>query len=164
LERRRRVPDSAGFSLLEVVIVVLVISLTLAITYPVLNRGSASLHLRASGRDFLNLLRYAREKAITEQKGMMVMVDRSTRQVVMSDELGGSPHSLVLPKGIRIQRYSLVGEEVVQGPLVIHFLPNGSSENAEIVLQAETGALLKVITDPITGGARIQIGSAENSP
>jgi prepilin-type N-terminal cleavage/methylation domain-containing protein len=164
LERGLGVRDSAGFSLLELVIVVLLICLTLAITYPVLSRGSASLQLRASGRDFLNLLRYAREKAIMEQKGMMVTVDRSTRQVVMSDEFGTGSHSLVLPKTIRIQRYYLVGEEVVEGALVVHFLPNGSSENAEIVLQAETGALLKVITDPITGGARIQIGSAENSP
>ena len=142
----------------------LIISFTMAITYPVLSRGSSSLRLRASGRDFLNLLRYAREKAITEQKGMMVMVDRSTRQVVMSDDLGGSPHALVLPKDVIIQRYSLVGEEVVQGPLVIHFLPNGSSETAEIVLQGGTGAVLKVLTDPITGGARIQTGSGENSP
>lgn len=139
-------------------------SLTLAITYPVLNRGTGSLHLKAAGRDFMNLLRYAREKAITEQRGMMVMVDRNTRQIVMSDDLGGSPHALALPKDIMIRRYSLVGEEVIRGPLVIHFLPNGSSETAEIVLEAEKGPSLKVITDPITGGARIQTGSVERFP
>ena len=143
--------------------VVVVISLTLAITIPVLSRGGSSLRLRASGRDLLNLMRYAREKAITEQKGMVVTLDRGTRQVVMSDDLGGSPHPLVLPKDVLILRYSLVGEEVTQGPLMIHFLPNGSAETAEILLQAGNGSSLKVLTDPVTGGARIQTAS-EASP
>ncbi len=160
----RRPVNTSGFSLIELVMVVLIMSLALAVTYPLLSRGSTSLRLRASGRDLLNLMRYAREKAITEQSGMMVLADRSTGKILLSDEMGGGAHALMLPKDVRIQQLLLAGQEVTQGPLLIHFLPNGSSDNAAILLVADNGAILKVFTDPITGGARIQLGTGEVSP
>lgn len=144
--------------------VILVISLTLAITYPVLSRGGSSLRLRASGRDLVNLMRYAREKAITEQKGMMVLADREAGRIILSNESGEGVHTLQLPREVRIQRLALEGQEIMQGPMLVHFLSNGSSDNAELVLIADNGAMLRVFTDPITGGARIQLGSGETSP
>ncbi len=160
--RRRARAD--GFSLLEVVIVILIMSLAMAVTYPVLSRGSTSLHLRASGRDLLNLMRYAREKAITEQTGMMVLADRSTNKVTLSDVMGQGVHNLAFPKDVRIQKLALDGVEVKEGPLLIRFLSNGSAENAEVQLVGDNGATLRVFTDPITGGARIQLGTGEVSP
>ena len=65
----------AGFTLLELLIIVVVMALVLAVTYPSLSRGSTALHLRSSGRDILNIFRYAREKAVTEQTGMKVRVE-----------------------------------------------------------------------------------------
>ncbi len=160
----RRLAGIDGFSLLEVVIVILIMSLAMAVTYPVMSRGSTSLHLRASGRDLLNLMRYAREKAITEQTGMMMVADPSTNRITLTDVMGQGAHSLILPKDVRIQRLSLNGMEVTNGPLLVRFLTNGSSENAEVQLRADNGAVLRVFTDPITGGARIQLGSGEVSP
>ena len=160
----RRQERTDGFSLLEVVIVVLIMSLALAVTYPIMSRGTTSLHLRASGRDLLNLMRYAREKAITEQTGMMMVADRDTRKITLTDVMGQGVHFVQLPKDVRIQKLALDGQEVTDGPLLIHFLSNGSSENAEVQLVADNGAVLKVFTDPITGGARIQLGSGEVSP
>ena len=52
-----------GFTLLELLIVVLVVGLVLAVSYPSLSRGSAVVHLRTTSRDVLNIFRYAREKA-----------------------------------------------------------------------------------------------------
>ena len=156
--------QAGGFSLVEVVMVILIISLALAVSYPMLSRGTSSLHLRASGRDILNLMRYAREKAITEQAGMMVAADRGTGRVVLSSDLGQGVHTVLLPKDVKIDRLVFSGREVLQGPLLIHFLSNGSSDSAELDLVADNGAQLRVFTDPITGGARIQLGSGEVSP
>ncbi len=153
-----------GFTLLEVVIVILIMSLALAVTYPVMSRGSTALRLRASGRDLLNLMRYAREKAITEQTVMVMLADRGTNSITLTDEMGQGKHVLTLPKGVRIQKLALDGQEVTEGPLLIRFLSNGSTENAEVLLAADNGAALRVFTDPITGGARIQLGSGEVSP
>ena len=152
-----------GFTLLELLIVVLVIALALAVAYPSLSRGSASIHLRTSARDVLNVFRFAREKAVTEQVGIRVVVNRETQELVMSDDLGDGTRSYRMPEGVKIQRIALAGTEIMEGPLVVRFLPNGSSENAEVLLESRTGSRLRIITDPITGGAHIEAGVEENS-
>jgi len=144
--------------------VVLVIALALAVSYPSLSRGSASIHLRTAARDVLNVFRYAREKAVTEQTGMRVVVNRETQELVMSDDLGDGTRSYRMPGDVKIQRIALAGVEIMEGPLVVRFLPNGSSENAEVLLTSQSGSSLRIITDPITGGARIERGSGENQP
>jgi prepilin-type N-terminal cleavage/methylation domain-containing protein len=152
-----------GFTLLEVIIVVLVIALVLAVSYPSLSRGSAAIHLRSTGRDVLNTFRFAREKAVTEQVGMRVTVDREKQSLVLTDDLGDGTRTYAMPKDVKIQRMALAGSEITQGPLIIRFLPNGSSESAEILLQSDSGSSLRIFSDPITGGARIETGSGENT-
>jgi len=149
--------------LLELIIVVLVMALVLAVSYPSLSRGSASIHLRSTARDVLNTFRFAREKAVTEQVGMKVMVDRQKQQLVLTDDLGDGSRTYDMPKDVKIQRMALAGTEITEGPLTIRFLPNGSSESAEILLESDSGATLRIVSDPITGGARIETGSGENT-
>ena len=152
-----------GFTLLELLIVVLVITLALAVAYPSLSRGTSSIHLRSTARDVLNTFRYAREKAVTEQTGMRVTVDQAKQELVLTDDFGDGSRTYVLPKDVKIQRMSLAGNEVAQGPLLVRFLPNGSSENIEVLLKSDTGSYLRVVTDPITGGARVEPGPGENA-
>ena len=144
-----------GFTLLELIIVVLVISLTLAVTYPSLSRGATSIRLRSTARDILNTFRTAREKSVTEQAGMRVLVDREKQELVLSDDLGDGARRYRLPDDVRIHSIASGGIEITEGPLVVRFLPNGSSQNAEVLLESKTGGHLRIVTDPITGGARI---------
>jgi len=152
-----------GFTLLELMIVVLVLALVLAVSYPSLSRGSTALHLRATGRDVLNTFRYAREKAVTEQTRMKVVVDREKQQLMLTDYFGDGVRTYLLPKDIKIQRIALAGNEIMDSFMVVRFLPNGSCDNSEVLLQTDKGSSLKVLTDPITGGARIESGSGENA-
>jgi prepilin-type N-terminal cleavage/methylation domain-containing protein len=151
-----------GFTLLELIIVVLVIALVVAVTYPSISRGSATIRLRATGRDILSTFRYAREKAVTEQTGMRVVVDREKQELILSDDLGDGPRRYRLPREVKVYRIAQAGTEVAEGPLIVRFLPNGSAENAEVLLKSDAGAYLRIITDPITGGARIEQGAGEN--
>ncbi len=156
--------SQAGFTLLEVIVVVFVIALVLAVTYPSLSRGSASIRLRATGRDVLSTFRYAREKAVTEQTGMRVTVDREKQQLVLSDDLGDGARIYKMPENVRIDRIALSGNEIREGPLVVRFLPNGSTENTEVLLRSNTGSVIRIATDPITGGARVVSDSGEVAP
>jgi len=153
-----------GFSLLELVIVLLVISMAVAISYPTLSRGTKAFNLRASGRDLLTTLRFARERAITEQRVMKVVVDRESGKVTLSDEIGADARSYVLPKSITIQGTMLAGEIIPEGPLSVSFLPNGSSVEVQVLLQSDTGGVVRIVTDPITGGARILLDRGEFLP
>jgi prepilin-type N-terminal cleavage/methylation domain-containing protein len=145
-----------GFTLLELLVVIFIVSLVMAVSYPSLSRGAASLHLRTAGRDVLNTFRFAREKAITEQTETVVAIDKERQEIVLSDNLGENIRKYVLPHGVKIRTVSQADHEVLDGPLTIRFFPNGSSENAQVLLISETGSLLRVISDPFSGGARIE--------
>jgi len=151
-----------GFTLLEIIIVVFVIALVMVVTYPSISRGSTTIRLRSTGRDILNTFRYAREKAVTEQTGMRVVVDREKQELILSDDLGDASRRYGMPKEVKIHRVMLAGAEVTRGPLIVRFLPNGSAENAEVLLKSDAGAYLRILTDPITGGARVEQGAGEN--
>jgi prepilin-type N-terminal cleavage/methylation domain-containing protein len=155
---------SHGFTLLELLIVVLIIALVLAVSYPALSRGSIALHLRTTARDVLNTFRYAREKAVTEQTGMRVTVDKENQKLILANDLGDGSREYVLPHDVKIQRIALAGNAIEEGSMIVRFRPNGSSDKAEILLQSGTGSLLRIVSDPITGGARIEPGSGESSP
>lgn len=149
---------SRGFSLLELLVVVLVLGLVLAVAYPSLSRTTSTLHLRTAARDVLNTFRYARERAIAEQKTMVVTVDREQRTFRLSDDLGDGGRTYALPKDVKIRRLTVGRDEVAEDSVSVRFLPNGSAGKAEVALGAETGGTLRVITDSITGGARIELG------
>jgi general secretion pathway protein H len=151
-----------GFTLLELIVVVLVISLALSLSYPALSRGTSAVHLRTAARDVLNTFRYAREKAVTEQSGMRVAIYKDKQEFVLTDSLGEGNRMYVLPKDVQIQRLVLAGSEITEGPLWVRFLPNGSSDEAEVLLKSDRGSYYRIFTDPITGGARIEQGSGEN--
>ena len=153
-----------GLTLLELLITMLVIAMVAAVTYPALSRGSKTLHLRAASRDVLRIFRYAREKAVTEQIGMRITVDRQKQELILSDSLGDDSRRYTLPRDVKIQRMALAGMEIPEDLLIIRFLPNGSSDSAELLLQSESGSTLRIIADPITGGARIRSGSRDDLP
>ncbi len=151
----RRGPDEGGFTLLEVILSIIIIATVLTVTLPSISRGTAVFRLRATGRDLVNTMRYAREKAVTEQQEMRVVVEKGNQKILLTNELGDGARTLELPNQIRIVRLALAGEEIREGPLVIRFLPNGSAESAEIQVASERGSQLRVVTDAITGGARL---------
>jgi Tfp pilus assembly protein FimT len=147
---------------LELMIVVIVMALVLSLSYPALSRGTTALHLRATGRDILNAFRYAREKAVTEQMGMKVRVDKEKQALFLTDDLDEGNRAYFLPGDVKINRVARDGVEILNGPLAIRFLPNGSSEDTEVLLKSSSGSYLRVITDQVTGGARIESGAGEN--
>ena len=145
-----------GFTLVEVIITLLVIALAVAISIPSVSRGTAVLSLRTTARDILNTLRYARQKAVTEQMGMQVTVDQENQMVRVTNDLGEGNRAYILPDNVMIRNVALGGIETSEGASTVHFLPNGSSDNVEILLESKNGSYVKIISDPITGGACIR--------
>jgi len=156
--------DESGFTLLEVVLVVMIIAIVLGLSYPAISRGNAIFRLRSTGRDLVNTIRIAREKAVTEQVVMMVTVDRQNQKILLTDEVGEGERVYALPQEIRFERLVLEGKELLDGPLAIRFLPNGSAEDAVVEIVSDKGARLRVITDGITGGARVMQPAEGEAP
>ncbi len=142
----------------------LVISLVMAIAYPSMSRGKTAFHLRAVARDVINSVRIAREEAVTEQKSTQVVIDSQAQQVTVSDDVGEGARTYRPPEDVKISGLTADSEEALQGPLVIRFSSNGSSDTARILLKADSGAELKIIVDPLVGSARIQSNEGARRP
>jgi general secretion pathway protein H len=159
-----RPPRAGGFTLIELILVLAVVSLVLAIAYPSMSRGRMAFHLRGVGRDVINTVRMARETAVTEQKVIQMLIDAQARQVTLSDDVGDEARTYQLPDDVQIQGLTPAGEPLTEEPMKIRFLPNGSSDDALVMLKAESGAVLRIVLDPITGSARMLTSEEVKGP
>lgn len=146
-----------GFTLLELMVVVLILALVLGVSYPSMERGSSILNLHTASRDVLNTFRFAREKAITEQTTMLLVVDRGERKLELANIFGEPMRNYTLPRGVNIQRMVRSGSEVQDNIMTIRFAPNGNLENVGIRLATDAGSRrMQIISDPLGGGARME--------
>ena len=57
-----------GFTLLELLVVVIILALVLGVSYPSMERASSILNIQTASRDVLNTFRFAREKAVPNNR------------------------------------------------------------------------------------------------
>lgn len=77
----RRPEVTAGFSLLELIVVLAVLAIGLAVVAPSVSRGTEGLKTRAEVASFAATLRHAREQAINTQRARRVVVDREAHRL-----------------------------------------------------------------------------------
>jgi prepilin-type N-terminal cleavage/methylation domain-containing protein len=158
LERER------GFTFLEIILVLTIMTLAMALTYPAFLRSRNAFHLRAVGRDVMNAIRVARESAVTEQKTMLLTIDNQNRKFVVSDDIGEDAREYHPPDDVAIVALDPATGEELKDPLAIRFLSNGSSESAQVLVRSETGAWLKIELDPITGSGQMILNQGNHQP
>ena len=131
----------SGFTLIEMIVVLVVLSLTLGLAFgrgpilsPALNTGTAA-------RQVAQTLRLARSRAIALDRPVRVSLDSVARAIRID---GTSPQAL--PRAIALSASSFTDEPIV----AIRFAPDGSSSGARIVL-GERGFVRRVVVDWLTG-------------
>lgn len=140
---------AAGFTLIEMIVVLAVMGLMLAL---VVSRGpvrSPRLELDAAARDIAGGLRLARAQAIAENRPVAFSVDIA-RGSTRTD--AGPPRAL--PAGFAIR---IVAERGGAVP-VIRFGPDGSSSGGRIELTGQ-GLRVQIGVDWLTGRVRINDAS-----
>ncbi len=160
-----------GFTLVEMVLVMIVMTLVAAVTYPAMMRGRSAFHLRTFGRDVIAAVHLARETAVTEQRTMLLQIDEKAQQIMVSDDVGDGARAFSMPGDIKIQVLThprgiatATRESGDSEPFRVRFLPNGSSDSVEVLLTAESGATLRIATDPITGSAHVVADQGVKAP
>jgi len=131
----------SGFTLIEMIVVLVVLGLTLGLALghgpmhsPALNTGTAA-------RQVAQTLRLARSRAIAQDRPVRVSLD----SVGHAMRIDGSPPQ-ALPRAIALSATSFTGEPIV----AVRFAPDGSSSGAHIVL-GERGSERRVVVDWLTG-------------
>lgn len=152
LAESRRVPGgccAAGFTLIEMIVVLAVIGLVLALVLPNLGHSSGRYALAATAHDVAATLRIARDRAIAR--------NRPTRFVANASSFGSAEdhHLRQVPPGITL---SIVGREQTvtrDRASGIRFFPDGSSTGGRIDLKAGT-ARYAVLVDWLNGDVSIE--------
>ena len=137
----------AGYTLMELVVVLALLALATALVAPAVGRTAEGVAARAEVASVAAFLRGAREQAVTGGQTVEVSVDRDA-------------HSLLLRRPGREGQESAAARRVFSAmlrvesaatPSAIMFLPQGMSSGARVLVETAGPRLFVVVVDPLTG-------------
>ncbi|MEW6214369.1 MAG: prepilin-type N-terminal cleavage/methylation domain-containing protein [Nitrospirota bacterium] len=140
---------SAGFTLLELIAVIFIISLLLAIVFPSFY-GFGEKKLKADAGRIASMLRYLNDSAITTKETHFLKFDLDADTISWKDSDGEKTERF---KGLLTLELQSKGE-VKEGQVVIFFGSFGIQENITIHLRNEDEEMT-VTFNPLSGRAKI---------
>lgn len=154
---------SGGFTMLELMIIVVIIGLVAAMAVPTFYKGMPKLKARTEARNVLNLVRLARSKAISEGTQYGVYINTANKQYLLfKDTLNPTSKTyeigdLVSSGPINIERDVLISAlNFTNGSVV--FLPTGeASQSGSVTFNISGGgAPYSVSVLASTGKSKLQ--------
>ncbi len=133
----------AGFTLIELMAVLVVAGLLGGLAMPVFAAASDALRLQTSARALAADLRAARGAALLSGVAVSVLLDPEARGYRLAG--GGAP--VTLPDGVALR---FTPGPLAAGPLRLDFLPDGSASGGDVVLAGPREAALVAVA-PMTG-------------
>jgi len=123
---------TAGFTLLELLIVLMLMGLITALTIPVFSGSVSTTQLKSAAREVAAGLRLARDQAIAQKSPTVLELDVTARAFrVLPD-----PRVHALPSGIDIKLFTAQSDLVNDRVGAIRFYPDGGSNGGRITLAA----------------------------
>jgi general secretion pathway protein H len=136
-----------GFSLLELLVVLVLLAMLLAVVIPSISRGVGTARLKTCSREIAAAIRLARSKAVSEQQVYLLGFDREKDEVELSSANSSYHRSFALPAGIRFKQIGLLKGVLDQDQETptFYFMPNGNSQSFQVSIRNDQGRTLKVI-------------------
>ena len=138
-----------GFTLFELLVVLVLVALTAAVSAPLLLKGLGRAEARGAAQDVAAALRRARSEAVVRNSDVVLTVDVDERSFRMD---GAAAHAL--PARLAVELYTAQTEQISADVGGIRFFPDGSSTGGEIVL-ADDGSKWHVQVEWLTGRVSI---------
>ncbi len=168
MEGRREVRNK-GFSLLELIVVLVIISFSIALVAPSLSRISKTVELKGATKKISAILRYYRSEAVNRGKVYQIFFDSNLREVkvqsVESIEEKGEeetkkekvPQNIYsLPEGVQIKEIKFDSPQYPSDLPTIEFYPNGGSNGGTIFLDSQNLKGFKIKVHFLTGIVQIE--------
>lgn len=159
-----------GFSLLELVVVMALISLSLALVAPSFSRFSKKVELKTAAQRVSGILRYSRSESIQSGKVYQILFDPALREVniqaLESEEAGATEkkkeeqksvkRSYPLPAGIQMREFNIPTPEFPSDLPTIEFYPNGATNGGSFILDAQDQRGYRIKVYFLTGIVEIE--------
>ena len=141
---------SRGFTLVEVVLVLVIAVAAYALVISTTYRGATTADLKAAARTLASGLRQAQSLAMTSRRDMALTIDLESREFTVTGDT--SVHQL--PRELDLKLYTAQTEVTSERRGAIRFYPDGSSTGGRITVSiAERKYLVDV--DWLTGRVSI---------
>ena len=122
-----------GFTLLELLVVLLIVSLMIALVPPLFSGAVPGAKLKAAVRDLAVTLRLARNQSITRDVETQVFINLESPAYAI-----GKQAPRALPTGVELKVASASGQSAAQtSPHVVRFFSDGSSSGTLITLSRD---------------------------
>jgi general secretion pathway protein H len=156
-----------GFSLIELMVVLILISLSIALVTPSLSRLSRTIELKGAAKKVSTILRYCRSEAVNKRKVYQTLFDSNSREVrvqsmTLKEEKDEKKEEKVtqktyaLPEGIRMKEVDNPSSQSPSDSPSIEFYPNGGSSGGTILLDSEDRTGYKIKVDFLTGMVKVE--------
>ena len=140
--------DDRGFTLLELIVTLLVVTVAVGLVAPAIGRGTETLRVRAEVAGFSATFRHAREQAITTRQPFTVVVNPTSHLLTVTTGEDEVRWTRALSAKVAIEPES-------SGGLTVHFEPQGTSSGGAFRLTSGKISY-KVSVDAVTGRVRNQ--------
>ena len=140
-----RRPGAAGFTLFELLIVLLIMGLITALAVPYFGRLAPRLEAKASAREVVSMLREARGLAIRDNREVVVVVDLAERSMALD-----AGKRLDFAPRLDLRLLTGTAELIDGGSGRIRFYPDGTSTGGRVTV-SDDGRDYNVRIDWLTG-------------
>ena len=137
----------AGFTLIEVTLTLVIVSLLAVLSLPRSYPATGSASMRIKAFEIAALLRTDRNAALRSGRPVTTTVDFAARQV----RSGGSAGAIPIPAAFEIR----VSERLADG---VRFAPNGTASGGEIYLRQAAGGIIAIRINGLTSTINIDRG------
>ena len=158
-----------GFSLIELVIVLILISLSISLVTPALSRFSKTVELKAAVKKVSGILRYYRSEAVQKGKVHRVLFDPDSREVRVhpvepaenkegegKGEGKDAQKRYILPEGVQMKEVRIPSPRLPSDLPAIEFYPNGGSNGGSILLDRQDHKGYRIKVHFLTGMVEIE--------
>ncbi|MDP8256879.1 MAG: prepilin-type N-terminal cleavage/methylation domain-containing protein [Candidatus Alcyoniella australis] len=158
---------NSGFTLLEVLIVLLIFALVMTVVYPSLSRVF-DVQFKSSTRILAGTVQYAFNQAAMQKNYVRLHYNIDTNEywittLTETGEFLEDPLSIIgrtqLPVGVRFEDVvTLHAGKIDEGETTTMFLPTGMAEPSVIHIASESGEVFTLIVKPLSGRCEILEG------
>jgi general secretion pathway protein H len=167
---------SRGFSLVELIVVLVVIGLSVSLVMPSLSRFSKTIELKGAARKISAILRYGRSEAVSKGQTYQIILDSDSGEVRVqktefSEEKVGTTRlreeelkreektvrqMYHLPGGINVKEVDIASPQYSSDYPTIEFYPNGGSNGGSFLLNSEELGGYRIKVHFLTGMVAIE--------